>query len=241
MSVPSHIALILDGNGRWAKKRLLPRLAGHKVGIDVLKRLLPTFAKRGVKILTVYAFSIDNWRRPEDEVSGLMDMLALALAHEVGALVENGVELRFVGDRAALSPKMLAAIVEAERKTATGQRIRLNVCFNYCGRWDIAQAARKLQLAGEPITERSLNTSLAFADCPDPELVIRSGGEQRLSNFLLWQIAYSEIILSDVLWPDWDEAVVDEMLETYASRERRFGRITEQVESEGLIAPVLAG
>ena len=230
-TVPHHIAIVMDGNGRWATRRFLPRAAGHKKGLDALRVCLKHCGNRGVKVLTVFAFSSENWNRPADEVSGLMELLAGALAREVPQLREEGVRIHFIGERSGLSEKVRAGLEQAEAATAHNTRMVFNVCFNYGGRWDIAQAAARLAAAGEAITERSLDRAMALAHVPDPDLLIRTGGEQRISNFLLWQAAYSELYFSDKLWPDFDEAALDEAIADYARRERRFGRTSEQLAS----------
>jgi len=227
--VPHHIAIVMDGNGRWAKKRFLPRIAGHKQGVDALSDCVKACLERGVRVLTVFAFSSENWNRPSDEVSGLMDLLVLALAKQVPRLNANGVQLHFIGDRQRLSGKVQAGLLEAESKTAGNQRLIFNVCFNYGGRWDIAQAAQKLASQGEAITEQSLDRAMALAHVPDPDLLIRTGGELRISNFMLWQAAYSELYFSDRLWPEFDEATLDEAIAAYRARERRFGKTSAQL------------
>ena len=224
-AIPHHIAIVMDGNGRWANKRFLPRIAGHKQGVDVLRRCVENCTERGVAVLTVFAFSSENWNRPTDEVSGLMGLLALSLSREVPRLKANGVRLYFVGDRQRLSAKVQAGLAQAEADTADNQRLVLNVCFNYGGRWDIAQAAQKLASSGEAITELSLDRAMAMAHVPDPDLLIRTGGEFRISNFLLWQAAYSELVFTDKLWPDFDGVALDEAIAVFNGRERRFGRI----------------
>lgn len=229
--VPHHVAIVMDGNGRWATKRFLPRLAGHKQGVDALRRCVRACIQRGVRVLTVFAFSSENWSRPADEVSGLMSLLATALGHEVPSLSKEGVQLHFVGERQGLSAKVAAGLQQAEQTTAHNDRLVLNVCFNYGGRWDIAQAAAQLVARGEAITELSLNGAMALAHVPDPDLFIRTGGEHRISNFLLWQCAYSELFFSPSLWPDFDEAALDAALHDYASRERRFGKTSAQVQT----------
>lgn len=228
---PHHIAIVMDGNGRWAKRRFLPRLAGHKQGVDVLRRCVQACAERGVGVLTVFAFSSENWNRPQDEVSGLMELLAKALSREVPQLLRDGVQLHFVGERAGLSEKVRDGLAQGEAATAHNTRLVLNVCFNYGGRWDMAQAAAKLAVRGEPITEAGLNAAMALAHVPDPDLLIRTGGEMRLSNFLLWQAAYSELYFSDKLWPDFDDAALDEAIAAFHARERRFGKTSEQILS----------
>lgn len=227
--IPGHVAIVMDGNGRWVTKRYLPRVAGHKKGMDALRACVRHCGERGVKVLTVFAFSSENWNRPADEISGLMELLAVALAREVPLLKAEGVRLQFVGDRAALSEKVRAGLAQAEAATAGNARLVFNVCFNYGGRWDIAQAAAGLAAAGKVITEQSLAGAMALAHVPDPDLLIRTGGEQRLSNFLLWQAAYSELYFSEKLWPEFDEAALDAALDDYASRERRFGKTSAQV------------
>ena len=227
--LPHHIAIVMDGNGRWAKRRFLPRLAGHKQGVDSLRRCAKACAERGVKVLTVFAFSSENWNRPTDEVDGLMNLLAGALAKEVPSLARDGIRLFFVGDRASLSAKVQAGLAQAEQATAHNDRMVLNVCFNYGGRWDIAQAAAKLAAAGQAITEVALNDAMALAHVPDPDLLIRTGGEMRISNFLLWQSAYSELYFSDKWWPEFDEQALDEAIGEFQRRERRFGKTSEQL------------
>ncbi|MBK7313412.1 polyprenyl diphosphate synthase [Candidatus Aalborgicola defluviihabitans] len=231
VSVPRHIAIVMDGNGRWASKRFLPRVAGHKQGVDALKRIVSACPDRNIKILTVFAFSSENWNRPAEEVSGLMDILALALSREVPKLMRDGVRIHFVGARDNLSARVKKGLEEAEAATAGNSILTLNVCFNYGGRWDIAAAAARLAAEGTSITEASLSAALALAHCADPDLIIRTGNEKRLSNFLLWQAAYSELYFSKLLWPDFDEAALDAALLEYASRERRFGKTSNQVVS----------
>lgn len=229
LMVPRHIAIVMDGNGRWASKRHLPRIAGHKKGVDALSRCVKACLARGIGVLTVFAFSSENWNRPAEEVSGLMDLLVLALAKQVPSLNANGVQLHFVGDRQRFSEKVRSGLAQAELSTADNQRLVFNVCFNYGGRWDIAQAAQKLASRGEAITEQSLDRAMALAHVPDPDLLIRTGGELRLSNFLLWQAAYSELYFSDKLWPEFDEAALDEAIGAFCARERRFGQTSAQV------------
>jgi undecaprenyl diphosphate synthase len=228
-SVPHHIAIVMDGNGRWATQRYLPRVAGHKKGVDALRACVRHCGERGVKVLTVFAFSSENWNRPAEEVSGLMDLLAMALSREVPQLMADGVRIIFVGNRAALSDKVRSGLAQAEAATARNTRLVLNICFNYGGRWDIAQAAASLQARGETITEANLDRSMGLAHVPDPDLLIRTGGEQRISNFLLWQAAYSELYFSDKLWPEFDEAALDAAIADYSRRERRFGKTPDQI------------
>lgn len=226
---PRHVAIVMDGNGRWARRRFMPRIAGHRQGVESLRRCIRNCAQRGVQVLTVFAFSSENWSRPEDEVSGLMELMGKALAREVPELKQAGIRLYFVGDRQSLSERLRQDLAQAEAATAGNARMVLNVCFNYGGRWDIAQAAQRLAAAGQPITEAALSGVMALAHVPDPDLLIRTGAERRISNFLLWQCAYSELYFSDRLWPDFDEAALDEALADFAARERRFGQTSEQV------------
>lgn len=233
-STPTHVAIVMDGNGRWATKRFLPRIAGHKQGVDALKRCARACEARGIKVLTVFAFSSENWQRPQEEVTGLMDLFALALGREVPQLNADGVQLRFIGERQGLSARVLKGIEQAEAATAANQRLVLNVCFNYGGRWDIVQAAARVAAQGLVMTERNLNQMLALSHVPDPDLVIRTGGEQRISNFLLWQSAYSEFFFSDKLWPDFDEVELDLAIRSYVQRDRRFGKVSAQRDAAAL-------
>ena len=232
-AIPHHIAIVMDGNGRWATRRYLPRVAGHRQGVESLRRCVRACSDRGVRVLTVFAFSSENWNRPPEEVSGLMELLAMALGREVPQLKHDGVRIHIVCDRSALSEKMRLGLTQAEATTAQNTRLILNVCFNYGGRWDIAQAAAKLAAQGEAITEASLDRAMALAHVPDPDLLIRTGGERRISNFLLWQAAYSELYFSDRLWPDFDEIALDEAIADYGRRERRFGLTSGQIASSG--------
>ncbi len=229
---PHHIAIVMDGNGRWARQRLLPRVAGHKKGVDALRACVRLCMERGVRVLTVFAFSSENWARPADEVSGLMELLATALGREVPSLEANGVRLHFVGERQGLSEKVCEGLTHAQARTAHNDRLILNICFNYGGRWDIAQAAASLAARGDAITPESLDRALALAHVPDPDLLIRTGGELRVSNFLLWQLAYTEMHFSDVLWPDFDAPHLDAAIASYARRERRFGKTSAQVAAQ---------
>jgi undecaprenyl diphosphate synthase len=237
--VPHHIAIVMDGNGRWASKRFLPRVVGHKQGVDALRRCVKACADRGVGVLTVFAFSSENWNRPAEEVSGLMSLFAMALTREVPQLKADGVQIHFVGERATLSEKVIAGIEQAELSTASNTRLILNVCFNYGGRWDIVQAAAKLVAQGQPVTELNLNGAMALAHVPDPDLFIRTGGEQRISNFLLWQTAYSEFYFSDKLWPEFDEVALDLAIEAFSQRERRFGKTSGQLAEQAIIPTVV--
>jgi undecaprenyl diphosphate synthase len=223
--VPRHVAVVMDGNGRWATRRLLPRTAGHKYGADALKRLVRGCVQQGVEYLTVFAFSSENWKRPADEVGALMELFVQALQRETPELAAQGVALRFVGDRAPLQERMRELMRQAESTPVEHPRLRLNVALNYGGRWDIVQAARAAQAEGVELTEESLARHMCLADIPEPDLLIRTGGEHRVSNFLLWQLAYTEFYFTDTLWPDFDEKTVAEAVADFARRERRFGRV----------------
>lgn len=225
---PRHIAIVMDGNGRWASKRLLPRIAGHRQGVESLKRIVRACAQRNIPNLTVFAFSSENWGRPEEEVSGLMELLAMALGREVAQLHKESVKLRFIGSRETLASKVREGFAEAEELTQNNTKLSLNVCFNYGGRWDIADAAARLAQDGVPITVESMSNAVCLAGGPEPDLFIRTGGEMRLSNFLLWQAAYSELYFSDLLWPDFDAEALDAAIAEFSLRERRFGKISQQ-------------
>lgn len=231
-NMPQHVAIVMDGNGRWAAKRFLPRIAGHNQGVVALRRCVKACVERGIGVLTVFAFSSENWNRPAEEVSGLMDLLVRAVASEVPELQKNGVRLHFVGERQRLSANMQAALSSAELSTASQSRLVLNVCFNYGGRWDIAQAAQKVAASGQPLTELAIDRALALAHVPDPDLLIRTGGELRVSNFLLWQAAYAELHFTGKLWPEFDEAALDEAIAVFRTRERRFGQTSAQLAGE---------
>ena len=232
--VPNHIAIVMDGNGRWAKKRFLPRAAGHKQGVNALHECVKACVERGVKVLTVFAFSSENWERPADEVSGLMELLAKALAREVAQLSKDGIQNHFVGERDSLSEGLRQGFEQAESTTAHNSRLIFNICFNYGGRWDIAHAATKLAAKGLAITPQTLNSAMSLAHVADPDLIIRTGGEQRLSNFLLWQAAYAELYFCDRLWPDFDASDLDEAIEIFNQRERRFGKTSEQLQPQAI-------
>ncbi len=236
MTKPHHIAIVMDGNGRWANQRYLPRVAGHRQGVEALRQCVRACADRGIKVLTVFAFSSENWNRPQDEVSGLMNLLLTALSGEVRPLHESGVRICFVGDRSRVSDRVRAGFTQAEQLTAINSTITLNVCFNYGGRWDIVQAAQKLVARGQTISEEALGAEMCTAHVGDPDLLIRTGGEYRISNFLLWQCAYSELVFSDKLWPDFDEVALDAALLAFAKRERRFGKTSEQVAQVAVAA-----
>jgi len=235
-AVPRHVAIIMDGNGRWATARHLPRVAGHSRGVDAVRSVIEQAARRGVEHLTLFAFSSENWKRPQDEVSTLMRLFVNALQKEVGKLCESGVRLRVIGDLDAFDAQLQELIGRAQRDTEHNSRLQLSICAGYGGRWDIVQSVRKLiAAAADPrtlantLTEAQLAQHLALAFAPDPDLLIRTGGEQRISNFLLWQCAYSELYFTHTLWPDFDAAAFDAALAWYATRERRFGRTSAQV------------
>lgn len=226
--VPRHIAVVMDGNGRWAQKRFLPRVAGHKQGVEAVRALIRSAAERGVEVLTVFAFSSENWQRPADEVSFLMDLFLRALREEVQKLHSNGIRFRVVGNTTVLSDETRALIAEGEVLTASNRGLCVNVAVNYGGRWDIEQAVRRAAAAGDA---NAFVQHLSFADQPDPDLFIRTGGERRISNFLLWQLAYTELYFCDTLWPDFDAAEFAGALDWFAGRERRFGKTGEQVRA----------
>jgi undecaprenyl diphosphate synthase len=233
--VPNHIAIIMDGNGRWAKRRFLPRVAGHKQGVDALHECVKACAERGVKVLTVFAFSSENWERPADEVSGLMELLAKALAREVTQMSKDGVRIHFIGERISLSDSLKRGFEQAENVTSHNSKLIFNICFNYGGHWDIAQAAAKLVAIGKTINAQNMSEEMSLAHVADPDLVIRTGGEQRLSNFLLWQAAYSELYFCDKLWPDFDSVALDAAIDEFNQRERRFGKTSEQIKSPAVV------
>ena len=232
--VPSHVAIFMDGNGRWAQARGLDRLEGHEAGTENIRRILRHAAQRGVKHLTIWAFSTENWRRPEDEVSGLMDILGRALISETEELHRQGAQLRHIGDLTALAPQLQEAVKETIRLTSSNDRIVLTIAFNYGGRQELIQAAKRMIIEGvDPgsITEETFANYLYMPELPEPDLIIRTSGEYRLSNFLLWQGAYSELFFSPQYWPDFSEDDFDEALTSYTHRERRFGAISAQVKS----------
>jgi undecaprenyl diphosphate synthase len=234
--IPRHVAVVMDGNGRWAKKRFMPRFFGHKQGVDALVRTVQACADRGIEYLTVFAFSSENWKRPTEEVSGLMSLVLVAVSKYLTKLAKEGVRIRIVGDRSAVSDKVRAAWNQAEGATAHNRRITLSVAFNYGGRWDIVQACRQAMASGvnpEQLDEAGLAKYMAMAYAPDPDLFIRTGGEERISNFLLWQVAYSELFFTDCLWPDFGEAELDAALEAFAARDRRFGGVKTETAPTG--------
>ena len=230
--VPQHVAIIMDGNGRWATRRMLPRVAGHVKGVDTVRDIVEACVDRGVGYLTLFAFSSENWRRPEEEVSLLMRLFVTALEREVAKMHANNIRLKVVGDLSRFDAKLREMIANAERRTANNTRLTLSICANYGGRWDIMQATSKMLAAHPGVTEfaeEQLAEHLAMAYAPEPDLFIRTGGEERISNFLLWQLAYSELYFTDTFWPDFSPAALDEAILSYQSRERRFGRTGDQL------------
>jgi undecaprenyl diphosphate synthase len=241
-ATPRHIAIIMDGNGRWARQRMLPRVAGHKRGVESVRATVRACIERGVEHLTLFAFSSENWRRPAAEVDTLMELFVLALEREVDKLHQNGVRLRIVGDLERFGPRLNKLISEGEVQTRGNERLTLNIAANYGGRWDILQAVNRLlreRGTDEPVCEADLASRLCLADAPEPDLFIRTGGEQRISNFLLWQLAYTELYFTDTLWPDFDAAALDAAIESYRRRERRFGRTSEQLSQNTAAAETL--
>ena len=236
-TVPRHVAIIMDGNGRWAQKRGLPRVAGHKAGVEAVREVIQTCAETGIEVLTLFAFSSENWRRPKKEVGLLMDLFLTALQREVKKLHKNEVQLRIVGDVSVFDTKLQQHIKKSEELTRDNKRLVLNIAANYGGQWDITQATKVLaqqvksgELEVEDITAEKLSQNLCMSDLPEPDLFIRTGGEQRISNFLVWQLAYSELYFTDVLWPDFNRQVFQQALSSFAGRQRRFGHTGEQIE-----------
>ncbi|WP_066569813.1 polyprenyl diphosphate synthase [Snodgrassella sp. CFCC 13594] len=228
--LPRHIAVIMDGNGRWAKKRLLPRVAGHKKGLEVLEALTAICSRLGVDYLTVFAFSTENWRRPQEEVGFLMGLFLQSLQKRVKKLHKNGLRLKIIGDRSRFAPSIVAGIEAAEALTANNTGLTLTIAADYGGRWDILQAANQALATGvKVLDEAALAPYLALSEAPEPDLFIRTGGETRISNFLLWQLAYTELYFTPVLWPDFDEAALMHAVHSFQTRERRFGRTSEQL------------
>jgi undecaprenyl diphosphate synthase len=236
-AVPRHVAIIMDGNGRWARRRHLPRIAGHRAGMESVRKVVRSCGRHGVEALTLFAFSSENWRRPADEVGMLMELFLTALQREVRRLHENKVCLRIIGDRSRFDARLQEHIEKAEALTAGNAGLILNIAANYGGRWDITEAARSLamevqrgELDPEAITSARLQAHLSLTNLPEPDLFIRTGGEQRISNFLLWQLAYTELYFTDILWPDFGSEAFAAALDSFAGRERRFGRTSEQLE-----------
>ncbi len=234
--LPKHVAIIMDGNGRWAKKRFLPRVAGHKVGVGTVKTIVEISAELGVKALTLFAFSSENWQRPKKEVNTLMDLFVSSLKKEVKQLHKNGIKLQFIGDRSEFNPKLQARIAESEELTKDNEGLKLVIAANYGGKWDISQAVRKLaeqiqrgEIEPDAITSDTIQKYICLNDLPEPDFFIRTSGEHRISNFMIWQLAYTELYFTDTLWPDFDRAAYIEALQSFADRERRFGQTGEQL------------
>lgn len=234
--IPKHVAIIMDGNGRWATKRLLPRLAGHRAGASSLRNALKFCRKNGIRYLTVYAFSTENWNRPAEEVQGLMTLFVEHLASETNELIKNNIRLRVIGDLSKFAPEVKQKLDESLQRTLTCDGLDLILALSYGGRLElvqgmqiIAQKVAKGELAPEQITDATISASLYAPDVPDPDLMIRTSGEMRISNFLLWQLAYAEIVVTPTLWPDFDEAEFERCLKEYAGRERRFGKTSAQI------------
>jgi undecaprenyl diphosphate synthase len=226
--VPRHVAIVMDGNGRWAKKRFLPRFFGHKAGVDTLVKVVQACIDRNIEYVTVFAFSSENWKRPSDEVSGLMGLVLAAVSRYLARMGSMGVRIRIVGDRDAVSDKLRAAWNEAETATQHNSKLTLSVAFNYGGRWDMLQACKQAMRAGlspDELDEAKLSEFMAMNYAPDPDLFIRTGGEVRISNFMLWQVAYSELVFSDCLWPEFGEAQLDAAIQEFRQRDRRFGGV----------------
>jgi undecaprenyl diphosphate synthase len=235
-SVPRHIAIIMDGNGRWAKQRFMPRVAGHQRGVEALREVVKACRDLGVEYLTVFAFSSENWRRPAEEVSFLMSLFLIMLEREVAKLHQNNIRLKIIGDRSRFDDKLRQAMREAEQLTAKNSALTLTVAANYGGRWDVMQAVQAMlkehpQLA-QSFSEEDLQPYLSMCDAPEPDMFIRTGGEQRISNFMLWQLAYTELYFTDTLWPAFDRNELDKAIASYRQRERRFGRTSEQLQGQ---------
>lgn len=234
-ALPNHIAVIMDGNGRWARKRFLPRVAGHKRGVEVVRDLVKQCAQSNIKYLTLFAFSSENWRRPKEEVSFLMGLFMEVLKREVVKLNENNIRLVLIGDRSGFGAELVKQIEASEKMTENNTGLTLTVAANYGGRWDVLQATNKMietnPEKGAAFNEEDLTPFLSMAYASEPDLFIRTGGEKRISNFLLWQLAYTELYFTDTLWPDFDRACFDAAIQSYQQRERRFGRTSEQVAS----------
>lgn len=237
--MPRHIAIVMDGNGRWAKKRLLPRTAGHKAGVKSTRKVVELCVARGIHALTLFAFSSENWKRPEQEVSSLMELFVSTLQSEIESLHKQNVRVRFIGNCHAFSEKLQAKIAQAEMLTAENTGLQLNIAVNYGGRWDIARACQAIaqqvldqKISVSDIDAELVDRSLSLAELPDPDLFIRTGGERRVSNFLMWQLAYTELYFCDELWPEFNEHAFDQAIEWFAGRQRRFGQTGEQVETK---------
>ncbi|MGR9054059.1 MAG: polyprenyl diphosphate synthase [Gammaproteobacteria bacterium] len=238
---PRHIAIIMDGNGRWAQQRYMPRAMGHRAGVGAVRAIVEYCAQEGIEVLTLFAFSSENWRRPKEEVALLMDLFVTTLQQEVDKLDRNGIRLRFIGDRSAFSEKLRDKITSAETQTKDNKRLTLVVAANYGGRWDLAQAFRRItekiergELKDCDIDETLIAAHLSTSELPEPDLFIRTGGEQRVSNFLLWQLAYTELYFTPILWPDFDRNALVEAVKSFQGRQRRFGHTGEQVVNKAV-------
>lgn len=239
---PRHIAIIMDGNGRWAQKRMMPRIMGHHAGVKAVRSIVEYCAKENIEVLSLFAFSSENWRRPKEEVSLLMELFMSTLQSEVDKLDRNNIRLRIIGDKSAFTDKLQQKIREAEAQTANNSGLTLVIAANYGGRWDITQAVRKIvagiqagQIEEHAISEQLISEHLVTADLPEPDLFIRSGGEERVSNFLLWQLAYTELFFTDVLWPDFDHAMMQKAIDSFKGRQRRFGHTGEQIVDKRIL------
>lgn len=237
-ALPAHVAIVMDGNGRWAERRRRPRTFGHTAGVKAVRSTIEHCIRRGVGALTLFAFSSENWARPASEVGALMDLFLRALDREVEGLADNGVRMRFIGDTSAFAPELRERMQRAQARTQTNTRLQLAIAVNYGGRWDIVQAARSLASAAregtvaiDAIDAEALGSRLSLSELPEPDLFVRTGGEQRISNFLLWQLAYCELYFTDTLWPDFDAAALDAALADFGRRQRRFGRTGAQLAS----------
>lgn len=237
-TVPQHVCIIMDGNGRWAKKRLMPRTFGHRKGVEITRRSIEFFARAGVKYLTLFAFSSENWNRPQDEVSTLMELFIQSLKENTAELNDKNIRIRFIGDREAFPQALQDQIAESEALTADKHLMKLNIAANYGGQWDILNAVKTIasrvtkgELTVKQIDQQLVASALSLADTPDPDLFIRTGGEQRVSNFLLWQLAYTELYFTEVLWPDFSEKEMQKALTVYSRRQRRYGKTLEQMET----------
>ena len=236
-NIPKHVAIIMDGNGRWAQKKGSARIVGHKAGVETVRSVIQACVEKGIEVVTLFAFSSENWRRPEKEVSLLMSLFLFALQREAKKLHKNGVQLRIVGDVSAFDKKIQDQIIKAEALTKDNKSLVLNIAANYGGQWDITQSVKLLaakveagELKAEDITSDLISQNLCMSDLPEPDLFIRTGGEERISNFLIWQLAYSELYFTDTLWPDFDRKAFELALDSFAGRQRRFGHTGEQIE-----------
>lgn len=233
MELPKHIAIIMDGNGRWARRRFLPRIAGHRAGVEATRRIIRLCAEKGIAHLTLYAFSTENWQRPQTEVSALMRLFLQSLQKELNELRENNIQLHFIGERSAFSDDLQTEMQKAETLTQQNSGMRLIIAVNYGGRWDILQAVRKIIKDNvQDVSENSFSSYLSTACWPDPDLFIRTSGEQRISNYLNWQLSYTELFFTDTLWPDFGEKDFLKALQVYNSRQRRYGCTAEQLKTD---------